>query len=152
MCRDLAAALRILRPVDFDPDDLAAVGASLLGSPEQIEMAVRARQSLELTDALWDLVPVVIAAGEQRDGMSPAEVADATSSGRRLSAEVRARVCEAAHKLQVDVGTAFYERSASQPSTRRSALSSTESVEVTNPIDRMDERSIRSEHSTLPPL
>jgi hypothetical protein len=44
--------------------DFAAILAQVEQSRRGPEMAVRLRQSLEVTDALWELVPVVIAAGD----------------------------------------------------------------------------------------
>jgi hypothetical protein len=45
---------------------LAAANA-IAGSAVGWEMAVWIGQSLEITDAPWDLVPVVVAAGERVD-------------------------------------------------------------------------------------
>jgi hypothetical protein len=47
---------------------------------------------LEITDALWELVPVVVAAGEAHDQLSPAEVADRSPAGMALDAEARRRL------------------------------------------------------------
>jgi hypothetical protein len=55
-------------------------------------MAWRLGQSLEITDGLWELVPVVAAAGEARDQRSPSEVADESSAGRALDDETRCRL------------------------------------------------------------
>jgi len=47
-----------------EPIDFAAVLAKITGSSRGSEMAVRLQQSLEITDGLWELVPVVVAATE----------------------------------------------------------------------------------------
>jgi hypothetical protein len=80
------------------PDDATAHAISFLGSATREEMAVRLGQALELTDALWELIPVVVAAGEQQDRMFPDEVADASTAGRRLTGSIRARLREAARE------------------------------------------------------
>jgi len=70
-------------------------------------MAVRVGESLELTDAWWDLVPIVVAAGDQHDRMSAAAVADATAAGRRLTEESRSRIREAARQWEEKAYAAF---------------------------------------------
>lgn len=70
-------------------------------------MAVRVGQSLELTDALWDLVPVVVAAGEHHDRMAPGDVADASAAGRRLNEDARVRVRQAAREWADQAHTAL---------------------------------------------
>lgn len=47
-----------------EPIDLAAVLAKITPSGRGPEMAARLSQSLEVTDGLWELVPVVVAASE----------------------------------------------------------------------------------------
>jgi hypothetical protein len=47
--------------------DLEAVFAKVLESGRGSEMAVRLGQSLEITDGLWELVPVVVAASEAHE-------------------------------------------------------------------------------------
>ena len=49
------------------------------------EMAVRLGQSLEITDALWELVPVVVAAGERVDERPAAQAADLSPAARGLN-------------------------------------------------------------------
>src|SRR5438105_3930386 len=73
----------------------------------QVEMAVRVGESLELTDAWWDLVPIVVAAGDQHDRMSPADVADATAAGRPLTEQARSRIREAARLWEEKAYAAF---------------------------------------------
>lgn len=80
------------------PDETTAHAISFIASGTHAEMAVRLGQALELTDALWELVPTVVAAGEQQDRMSPDEVADASTAGQRLTASTRARLREAARE------------------------------------------------------
>ena len=100
-------AARHAGPVNYEPVDPATLATALVGSSAQLEMAVRVGQSLELTDALWDLVPVVVAAGEQHDRMSPGEVADASPSGRRLDEDARSRIREAARQWEEKAYSAF---------------------------------------------
>jgi hypothetical protein len=82
----------------FDPDALAESISMLGGSPLQLEMTVRSGQALELTDSLWELVPLVVAAGQRYDETSPAEVADAASVAKRLAPEVRQRIRDEADR------------------------------------------------------
>jgi hypothetical protein len=78
--------------MDYDLRDMTAVISGILGSPLSHEMSFRLEGALEVTDGLWDLVPVVVAAGEQHDQRSPAEAADASPAGLRLTPDSRARV------------------------------------------------------------
>jgi len=55
-------------------------------------MAVRLGQSLEITDALWELVPVVVAAGERVDERAAAQAADLSPAARGLDSGDRARL------------------------------------------------------------
>ena len=55
-------------------------------------MSFRLEGALEVTDGLWDLVPVVVATGEQHDQRSPAEAADASPAGLCLTPESMTRV------------------------------------------------------------
>ena len=71
---------------------VSALVSGILASPVSREMSFRLEQTLELTDALWDLVPVVVAAGEQHDRQPPAEVADMSAAGQRLTSERRSHV------------------------------------------------------------
>lgn len=52
----------------------------------------RLNQALEVTDGLWELVPIVVAAGEHHDQESPADVADQSAAAHRLTAEQRIHV------------------------------------------------------------
>jgi hypothetical protein len=72
--------------VTYDPAEAVALSKHLTDAPHGWEMFVRINQSLELTDALWELVPKVVAAGEAEDQMSPAEIADQSAAGQRLGA------------------------------------------------------------------
>ena len=47
---------------------------------------------MEVTDGLWELVPVVVAAGKGYDQRSPAEVADDSPAGRALAEGDRSRL------------------------------------------------------------
>lgn len=69
------------------PVDLEAVFARVLESGRGSEMAVRLRQSLEITDGLWELVPVVVAASQAHERRSPAQVADSSGVAKVLTAE-----------------------------------------------------------------
>jgi hypothetical protein len=93
--------------VNYDAADATTDAIALAGSSMQVEMAVRVGESLELTDAWWDLVPIVVAAGDQHDRMSPADVADATAAGRRLTEEARSRIREAARQWEEKAYAAF---------------------------------------------
>jgi hypothetical protein len=77
-----------------EPIDLAAVLAKIIGSSRGPEMAMRLHQSLEMTDGLWELVPVVVAASEAHGQRSPAEVADSLPVAMAVSPERRARLRE----------------------------------------------------------
>jgi hypothetical protein len=78
--------------VNLDLDALAAAANSIAGSVVGWEMALRIGQSLEITDALWDLVPVVVAAGERVDELSAAQAADLSPPARGLDDASRARI------------------------------------------------------------
>jgi hypothetical protein len=69
--------------------DLEAAFAKVLESGRGSEMAVWLSQSLEITDGLWELVPVVVAASDAHEQRSPAQVADSSAAARVLSAERR---------------------------------------------------------------
>jgi hypothetical protein len=62
-------------------DSLAELIERVSGSARATELAVRLGQSLEVTDGLWELVPIVVAAGQAHDQRSPAEVADNSPAG-----------------------------------------------------------------------
>jgi len=91
-----------------EPIDLAAVLAKITASSRGSEMAVRLYQSLELTDGLWELVPVVVAASEAHAQRPAAEVADSLPAARTLDAGRRSRLRELGDRL-VDVTTAAVE-------------------------------------------
>ncbi len=78
--------------MNHDFSDLAATMNVIAGSAVSWEMAVRLGQSLEITDALWDLVPVAVAAGEQVDERSATQAADQSTAARGLDSDSRARV------------------------------------------------------------
>jgi hypothetical protein len=69
--------------VNPDLDALDTAANAIAGSVVSWEMAVRIGQSLEITDALWDLVPVVVVAGERVDELSAAQAADLFPAGSR---------------------------------------------------------------------
>ncbi len=71
---------------------------------------MRLEQSLEVTDALWDLVPVVVAAGEQHDAQPAADATDLPGPGRRLTSERRSHVRTIADKITDMQETALAER------------------------------------------
>lgn len=73
----------------YDPAAAKALFSGIWTSPISRELSYRLGQALEATDALWDLVPLVVAAGVAHDGQSPAEAADLSPVGQRLTAERR---------------------------------------------------------------
>ena len=75
--------------MEYDPAAAKALLSGILTSPISRELSYRLDQALEVTDALWDLVPIVVAAGVAHDGQSPAEAADLSPAGQRLTAERR---------------------------------------------------------------
>jgi hypothetical protein len=83
ICRWVAvSAGRHAGRVNVDPDALAAAANAIEGSVVGWEMAVRIGQTREITDALWDLVPVVVAAGERVDELSAAQAAGLPGGSR----------------------------------------------------------------------
>lgn len=78
--------------MDYDQPDMTVLISGILRSPLNQEMSFRLQGALDVTDGLWNLVPIVVAAGEQHDRRSPAETADASPAGLRLSPENRAKV------------------------------------------------------------
>jgi hypothetical protein len=88
------------------PAILARVERSRRGS----EMAVRLRQSLEVTDALWELVPVVMKASEAHQLRSPAHVADEAGFGRSLSPQRREHLRRLGDTLQGAINAALAEQ------------------------------------------
>jgi hypothetical protein len=97
----------MLGSMNYGHVDPASIPSALVGSAAGLEMTVRLGQSLELTNALWDLVPVVISAGEEHDRSSPDDVADASPSGRRLDSDARSRVRDAACRWEETVFSSF---------------------------------------------
>lgn len=77
-----------------EPIDFAAVLAKITGSNQGPEMAIRLYQSLEVTDGLWELVPVVVAASEAHAQRPAAEVADSLPAARPLAPRRRSRLRE----------------------------------------------------------
>jgi hypothetical protein len=77
-------------------DAFAELIVRLSGSYRASELALRLGQSLEVTDGLWELVPVVVAAGKAHDQRSPAEVADNSPAGLVLGDGERRRLRELA--------------------------------------------------------
>ncbi len=75
--------------------DLGALFTRVLASPRGSEMAFRLQQSLEMTDALWDLVPIVMAASEKYQQRTPAEVSGSSAVAAFVSAKRR----QALHRL-----------------------------------------------------
>jgi hypothetical protein len=78
--------------VDYDADAVRALLSGILTSPISRELSYRLEQALEVTDALWDLVPIVVAAGEAHDRQSPAETADQSPAAQRLTGDRRSHV------------------------------------------------------------
>jgi hypothetical protein len=50
---------------------VAGIAATLMNSPLNWEMTVRAGQALELTDGLWELVPSVVTTGGRSTTCAP---------------------------------------------------------------------------------
>jgi hypothetical protein len=78
--------------MEFDPSVVSALISGVLASPVGRELSFSLEQALEVTDALWDLVPVVEAAGQQYDQKPPAQVADSSPAGLRLADERQVQV------------------------------------------------------------
>jgi hypothetical protein len=78
--------------VNLDMPGLAAAMNAIAGSAAGWEMAVRLGQSLEITDALWELAPVVVAAGERVDERPAVQAADLSPAARGLDSSDRARL------------------------------------------------------------
>jgi hypothetical protein len=85
--------------VEYDRDESAALVSAIYGSLHGWEMVIRLGQALELTDALWELIPVVAAAGGEHDGMPAADAADRSAAGVRLSVDERDHVRELADRF-----------------------------------------------------
>lgn len=80
--------------------DLAALLATVAASRRGQEMATRLYESLELTDALWGLVPVVVAASERYHERTPTEVADSSPVAALLKPERRQSLRQLGDRLQ----------------------------------------------------
>jgi hypothetical protein len=78
--------------VEDDSQDLLTLITNLVGSPVQFEMAVRASQSLELTDGLWELVPLVVDVAQRRGAATPQDAADTTAAAARLDPGTRTKI------------------------------------------------------------
>lgn len=95
--------------VESDETDAAAFMSGMLGTAHGWEMLVRLGQSLELTDALWDLVPAVVATSHAQDQVPPVDVADRSAAGQRLNADDRDRARSVADNF-IAALEAVYER------------------------------------------
>jgi hypothetical protein len=93
-----------------EPINLAGILAKITGSSRGSEMAIRLYQSLEMTDGLWQLVPVVVAASEAHAQRPPAEVADSLSVATALASDRRARLRELGDTLSDIVATAVQQQ------------------------------------------
>jgi hypothetical protein len=69
--------------VDHDSAAVKALLSGIFTPPISRELSYRLEQALEVTDALWDLVPMVVAAGEAHDQQLPAETADLSPAAQR---------------------------------------------------------------------
>ena len=78
--------------VGEDFAELSAFMGAMTASSVNWELGVRLNQSLEVTDGLWELVPLVVASGEAIDDRPAAELADMSPAARGLDDETRARV------------------------------------------------------------
>jgi len=90
----------MLRSVEDQNVDLAALLALVLSSQRGQEMATRMQQSLELTDALWNLVPVVTAASERYEQRTPADVADGSPVAPFVDADRRCALQQLADRFR----------------------------------------------------
>lgn len=91
------------------PTDLEAIFARVLGSNRGSEMAIRLLQSLEITDGLWELVPVVVAASQAHEQRPAAQVADSSATAKVLTAERRAFLRNLGDTFSAAVNTAGQE-------------------------------------------
>jgi hypothetical protein len=78
--------------VEYDQSAVEAFFSGIFKSPMSSELSYRLDQALEVTDALWELLPIVVAAGEQHDRLPPADMADQSAAARRLTVDQRGRV------------------------------------------------------------
>jgi hypothetical protein len=93
--------------VDDDFAELSALMGTIAGSPVNWELSVRLHQSLEITDGLWELVPVVVGSGAAIDARPAAELADMSPAARDLDDATRARVRDLADAYVAMLDTAF---------------------------------------------
>jgi hypothetical protein len=117
--------LGILDGVDYDLIAASDFLTGILTSPIGRELSHRLNQALEVTDGLWDLVPIVVAAGEQHDQQSPAEAADLSPAGQRLTHERRSRaraVADAVLAMQEAAAGDEFDESAVSGMTTREVL------------------------------
>lgn len=91
------------------PDPAAALHA-IAGSAVGWEMVVRLGQSLEITDALWELVPVVVAAGGRVDERPAVQAADLSPAARGLDSSDRARLQALGDQFIATLDAAFAEQ------------------------------------------
>jgi hypothetical protein len=75
--------------VEFDQSAVEALFSGIFKSPMSSELSYRLDQALEVTDALWELLPIVVTAGEQHDLQAPADMADQSAAARRLTVDQR---------------------------------------------------------------
>jgi hypothetical protein len=75
--------------VDYNQPEAEALFSSIFQSVLGSELSYQLDQATEVTDAIWELAPVVVAAGEQHDRQSPAEAANRSAAGLRLAAGER---------------------------------------------------------------
>ncbi|MEY9860207.1 hypothetical protein ABH935_005843 [Catenulispora sp. GAS73] len=92
--------------MDIDPKKLADLAAKLFHTGNT-ELAVRLGEALELTDALRELVPLVVATGTSYESQSAEDVANATPAGLRLDQQTRSRLQETAREWETATFTAF---------------------------------------------
>ncbi|MGH3225350.1 MAG: hypothetical protein ACRDPY_42820 [Streptosporangiaceae bacterium] len=108
------------------PFDLNAGFAKVLESGRGSEMAVRLRQSLEVTDGLWELVPVVVAATKAHEQRSPVQVADSSLAAEVLAGGRRALLRKVGDALSEATATATGEHPIDE-----SALAGLTAAEIT---------------------
>jgi hypothetical protein len=104
--------------VDYDPAAVEALLSGILTSPISRELSYRLDQALEVTDALWDLVPIVVAVGEAHDRQAPAEAADLSPAGQHLTPDSRSRA-----RAVADAVLAMQETATSEDQLDESAVS-----------------------------
>ncbi len=93
--------------MDYDQDEARALLSGMLTSPVSRELSYRLDQSREVTDALWELVPIVTSPAMAHDRQSPAEFADLSPAARSLSPERRSHVRSVADAVLATQDTAI---------------------------------------------